>query len=303
MEKIIPPVDRKLIEQELTQEKFLRKANFGKAEIYVFTHHDSPNLIKEIGRLRELTFREAGGGTGKSLDIDKFDISDTPYQQLIVWDPEDKEIVGAYRFICGKDVMDNYKEKLATTRLFKFSDKFIKEILPFTIELGRSIVQPKYQFANNRKKGIYALDNLWDGLGALVLQYPNMKYFFGKITMYKHFDQEARGYILSFIQLYFPNKDKLVEAIDPIKIDISKYMEDFTGNDYKKDYTILSKKVRALGENIPPLFNAYMNLSPSMQTFGTVENQHFGGVEETGIIINIKDIYESKKKRHITSIN
>ncbi len=301
MEKIIPPIERHLLEKELTTDKFLRKSNFGNSEIYVFTHKDGPMLLREIGRLRELTFREAGGGTGKSLDIDKFDISDTPYQQLIVWDPEDKEIVGAYRYICGKDVLDNVDEKMATKRLFKFSTTFIEEYLPYTIELGRSIVQPKYQFANNRKKGLFALDNLWDGLGALVVNYPDMKYFFGKITMYKHFDQQARDLLLTFINLYFPNKDKLVEAIDPIRIDMDKYNEVFDGNNYKKDYATLSKKVRSLGENIPPLFNAYMNLSPSMQNFGTVENPHFGGVEETGIIINIKDIYESKRKRHMKS--
>ncbi|MFO7879656.1 MAG: GNAT family N-acetyltransferase [Bacteroidota bacterium] len=302
METIIPPVDRDLLEKELTREKYLRKANFGNAEIYLFTHHNSPMLMREVARLREVTFREAGGGTGKALDIDKFDTSDTPYQQLIVWDPEDREITGAYRFIRGKDVMDNVEEKLATTRLFRFSTKFIQEYLPYTIELGRSIVQPKYQFANNRKKGIYALDNLWDGLGALVVKYPDMKFFFGKITMYKHFDQQARDFILTFINLYFPNKDRLVEAIDPIPVNTEKHDDIFHGNDYKKDYAILSKKVRSFGENIPPLFNAYMNLSPSMQTFGTVENPHFGGVEETGIMINIQDIYESKKKRHVGSI-
>lgn len=256
-------------------------------------------LLKEIGRLRELTFREAGGGTGKSLDIDSFDVSDTPYQQLVVWDPDDREIVGAYRFICGKDVLDDIDGKMATKRLFRFSEKFINKYLPYTIELGRSIVQPKYQFANNRKKGLYALDNLWDGLGALVVKYPEMKYFFGKVTMYKHFDQQARNLILTFISIYFPNKDQLVEAIEPIDFDPSKYKHFFHGNNYKKDYAILSKKVRSLGENIPPLFNAYMNLSPSMQTFGTVENRHFGGVEETGILINIQDIYESKRKRHL----
>ncbi|MGM0649542.1 MAG: GNAT family N-acetyltransferase [Bacteroidota bacterium] len=280
MKEIIPPVDRDLLEQELTDDKFIRKANFGNSEIYLFTNNTGPMLMKELGRLRELTFREAGGGTGKALDIDKFDVSETPYQQLIVWDPEDKEIVGAYRFICGRDVLDDVQGKLATTRLFRFSDKFVNGYLPYTIELGRSIVQPKYQFANNRKKGIYALDNLWDGLGALVVKYPEMAYFFGKITMYKHFDQQARDFILTFINMYFPNKENLVEAKEPIEFDVSKYKDFFHGDDYKKDYAILSQKVRSLGENIPPLFNAYMNLSPSMQTFGTVENPHFGGVEK-----------------------
>jgi hypothetical protein len=302
METIIPPVERDLLKAELTKERFLRKSNFGESEIYIITHKNSPNLLREIGRIREVTFREAGGGTGKSLDIDKFDTSETPYTQLIVWDPEDEEITGGYRYICGKDVIHDYIEHLATTRLFEFSEEFVSQYLPYTIELGRSFVQPKYQFQNNRKKGIYALDNLWDGLGALIVNNPDMKYFFGKITMYKHFAIEARNMILTFLNLYFPNKNNLIKAINPIFLPQRDNVNIFSGKNYKRDYALLSRKVRSLGETIPPLFNAYMNLSPSMQSFGTVENTHFGSVEETGIMINIKDIYESKKDRHLNAL-
>lgn len=302
MENIIAPVDRERLKAELNSSRFLRKTNFGNAEIYVVDHKNSPNVLQEIGRLREITFREAGGGTGKSIDIDKYDTDEIPYTQLIVWDPEDEEITGGYRYINGKDVLHDHNNLLATTRLFDFSDEFVKDILPTTIELGRSFVQPKYQFQNNRKKGLYALDNLWDGLGALIVNNPEIKYFFGKITMYKHFDQEARNMILTFLQIYFPNKHNYIVAKNPIFVAGEKERSMFLGNDYQKDYQTLSKKVRSLGENIPPLFNAYMNLSPSMQSFGTVENQHFGGVEETGIMINILDIYDGKKERHIQSM-
>lgn len=303
METIIPPVERELLKSELTKERFLRNSNNGNTEIYVITHDDSPNIMREIGRLREITFREAGGGTGKSIDIDKFDTDKkSPYTQLIVWDAEDEEIIGGYRYIHGKDVLEDVENKLATTRLFNMSDEFIQNYLPVTIELGRSFVQPKYQFSNNRKKGLFALDNLWDGLGALTVRHPEVKYFFGKITMYKHFNLEARNMILTFINLYFPGKNNIVSAKDPIFTPTEKDFAMFAGNDYQKDYTLLSKTVRKLSENIPPLFNAYMNLSPSMQCFGTVNNHHFGGVEETGIMININDIYEAKKDRHINSL-
>ncbi|MCK9254736.1 MAG: GNAT family N-acetyltransferase [Bacteroidales bacterium] len=299
MKAIIPPVDKDLILAELTKDKFLRKSNFGNTELYVFNCKDSPNLTKELGRLREITFRMAGGGTGKSYDIDKYDLDEDPYLQLIVWDPEEKQIIGGYRFILGDTVLDNPEEKLATSHLFEFSELFLKNYLPYSIELGRSFVQPEYQYGKNARKGMFALDNLWDGLGALVVEYPEMKYLFGKVTMYKHFDVSARDYILSFLSLYFPDKENLIKSKNPIAFEMAKGV--FSGDDYKSDYKILNSKVKETGERIPPLVNAYMNLSPSMITFGTVENDEFGGVEETGILINIKDIYASKADRHINT--
>jgi hypothetical protein len=301
MNPVIPPVSRGLLLSELTKNKLLRKSNFGNTEIYVFSYKDSPNLLRELGRLREITFRMAGGGTGKEIDIDELDLGDDPYFQLIVWDPDEKEIIGGYRFILGESVLDDPESKLATSNLFNFSEVFLKDYLPYTIELGRSFVQPRYQYGKNSRKGMFALDNLWDGLGALIVEYPEIKYFFGKVTMYKHFDINARNYILSFIQLYFPDKEKLVVAKNPIDFDFEKNKLKFKGNDYSSDYKLLNSLVRDSNEKIPPLINAYMNLSPSMITFGTVENDHFGGVEETGLLINIDDIYNSKKERHVKS--
>jgi len=301
MNPVIPPVKRELLLSELTKDKLLRKSNYGNTEIYVFCHKDSPNLMKELGRLRESTFRMAGGGTGNSIDIDDFDTSEDPYLQLVVWDPDENEIIGGYRFILGESVLDNPEAKLATSHLFNFSEEFLKDYLPYTIELGRSFVQPKYQYGRNARKGMFALDNLWDGLGALIVEYPEMKYFFGKVTMYKHFDLNARNYILSFLNLYFPDTNHLVTPKNPIDFEFSKNRKLFFGNNYVSDYKILNSRVREANEKIPPLVNAYMNLSPSMITFGTVENDEFGGVEETGILINIKDIYNSKKNRHVES--
>lgn len=303
MNPVIPPVKKELLLSELTKEKLLRKSNYGNTEIYVFSHKDSPNLMKELGRLREVTFRMAGGGTGKSIDIDDFDIAEDPYLQLIVWDPDELEIIGGYRFILGESVLDDPETKLATSHLFDFSVDFLKSYLPYTIELGRSFVQPKYQYGRNSRKGMFALDNLWDGLGALIVEYPEMKYFFGKVTMYKHFDLNARNYILSFLHLYFPDTSLLVVPKNPVQFDYDNIKKLFTGETYADNYKILSTLVRDVNEKIPPLVNAYMNLSPSMITFGTVENDEFGGVEETGILINIKDIYNSKKDRHIGSYN
>lgn len=303
MKEIIAPVAKEALLAELTPDKLLRKTNKADNEIYIVTHRDSPNVMREIGRVREITFRDAGGGTGEDLDIDFYDTCDDPYKQLIVWDPQALEIIGGYRYILCNDVpFDGHGVvQLATTHLFKFSDKFIKEYLPYTLELGRSFVQPHYQSSKAGAKALFALDNLWDGLGALIVDHPEMKYFFGKVTMYTHFHTKARNLIMYFFHKYFKDHENLVTPIEPLDLGID-YVEMekvFDGGSYKEDYKILSQKVREFGENIPPLINSYMNLSPSMKTFGTVINHEFGGVEETGIIVTISDIYEAKTDRHI----
>lgn len=304
MQDIIAPISKEVLLAELTKERFLRDTNNGHNTIYVITHKDSPNVMREIWRLREVTFRAAGGGTGKEIDIDEFDISDRPYKQLIVWNPEEKEIVGGYRYIHCKDAIDeNGKVNLATTELFEFSEKFIKEYLPYTIELGRSFVQPKFQPSSENRKGLFSLDNLWDGLGAISLNNPDVKYLYGKVTMYTDFNVLARDMILTFMKYYFPDKEKLVWPHNPvlIKSDMTAFLKSIQGLNYKDGHRVLNHNVRALGENIPPLINSYMNISATMKTFGTAINTHFGEVEETGILVTIADIYDTKKERHVLS--
>jgi hypothetical protein len=302
---IIPPIPVDLLEQELTEDKFVRKTNYGGNLLYIFTHQDSPNLMREVGRLREVSFRFGGGGTGAEVDIDEFDISDDPYHQLIVWDPQHREILGGYRFyVPHKNALgDDITRRLSTSHLFNFSDKFKNDYLPYMIELGRSFVQPAYQSTNRARKGIYALDNLWDGLGAILVHNEDKKYFFGKITMYTHFNQIARNLILYFLATQFGDPENLVTPIIPLTIDWNdaEMKMIFDGKNYNENYKILSKKVRSHHENIPPLFNAYMNLSPSMKTFGTIVNHEFGDVEETGILITIADLYPEKLTRHVST--
>ena len=305
MEKIIDPVDKNLIKSELTVQKRVRITNKANNEIYVFTSHDSPNLMREVGRLREIAFRHYGGGTGLEADIDKYDVMKVPYKQLIVWDPENEEILGGYRFIYGSDVEfdENGKPMLATAHLLNFSDEFINDYLPYTVELGRSFVSLEYQSTLMGRKGIFALDNLWDGLGALTVIDPQIKYFFGKVTMYGTYNKHARNMILYFLNKHFPDKEKLVTPIVPLETDTDyKKMEAlFRGKNFNEDYRILNKEVRALGWNIPPLINAYMGLTPTMRFFGTSVNDEFGDVEESGILIKIDQILEDKRARHIES--
>jgi len=305
MKNIVSPLPKEEIVAELTPEKFLRKTNKGGNEIYVVTYHNSPAIMHEIGRLRELTFRDAGGGTGKDTDIDDYDKAETPYKQLIVWDPESQSILGGYRFILCSDALNTETGEInmATAGLFNFSKKFVDEYLPHTMELGRSFVQPSYQSSKAGAKALFALDNLWDGLGALTVDHSEIEYFFGKVTMYTHFHSEARNLIHYFFKKYFSDKENLVYPKKPVKFDMDeeKMRSIFSGQNYSENYRILVQAVRDYGENIPPLINAYMNLSPSMKTFGTAINDKFGEVLETGIIVTIKDIYEIKRDRHIES--
>ncbi len=305
MEEIIAPVDKALLKAELTEDKRLRMTNRSHNQIYIVTAQDAPNTMREIGRLREIAFRAAGGGTGMSMDIDEYDTMENPYKQLIVWNPEAEEILGGYRYILGTDVRFDEKGApiLATSHMFHFSEKFLKEYLPTTIELGRSFVTLEYQSTRADSKGLFALDNLWDGLGALTVVMPNVKYFFGKVSMYPSYHRLSRDMILYFLHKHFADKEGLVVPIEPLHLDTDEKQLAalFCKDSFKDDYKILNTEIRKVGYNIPPLVNAYMSLSPTMRMFGTAINYEFGDVEETGILIAVDEILAEKRIRHIQS--
>ena len=301
---IIPPVDRELLRSELSDDKLIRKTNKLNNDIYIVNHHNSPNVIREIGRLRELTFAMSGGGTGNPVDIDERDTAEICYDQLIVYSPEDDEIVSGYRFLDCSKVLDDdrFKTHLSTAHYFNFSDHFVNEYLPYTIELGRSWVQPAYQPSQNPRKGIFALDNLWDGLGALVITHKHVEHFYGKVTMYPTYDKEARNALLSFMHYFFPDNDGLVTPKNPLVYNQNnaKFIRMIKGLEYKEAYKLLSRFVKAREETVPPLINQYMSLSNTMKMFGTCVNQDFGDVEESGILVTIADVYPEKSERHLS---
>ncbi len=304
-EDIIRPIDKALLKSELTPERQLRMTNKSNNEIFIITAQNAPNVMKEIGRLREIAFRTAGGGTGKSMDIDEFDTMDNGCRQLIVWNPEAEEIIGGYRYLFGNDwkIDGNGQPMLATSHMFRFSDKFMKEYAPYTVELGRSFVSLDYQNIRKNTKSIFALDNLWDGLGALTVINPKCRYFFGKMTMYPSYIRKGRDMILYFLKKHFDDKERLIVPIKPLKIETpdEELARLLCKDNFKDDYRILNHEIRKLGYNIPPLVNAYMGLSPTMKLFGTAINYGFGDVEETGIFIAVNEILEDKRVRHIDS--
>lgn len=305
MEEIIAPIPREVLKAELTPDRLLRTTNKSNNEIYIVTYQQAPNVVREIGRLREIAFRAAGGGTGLSLDLDEFDTCEHPYYQLIVWNPDSDEILGGYRFLPGNEIefRPDGQPHLATGHMFHFSERFIKEHLRETVELGRSFVTLEYQSTRQLSKGLFALDNLWDGLGALTVVIPGLKYFFGKMTMYPSYIRRGRDMILYFLKKHFDDKENLIIPLKPLKIETpeAELEQLFCEDDFKTDYRILNREIRKLGYNIPPLVNAYMSLSPTMKLFGTAINYGFGDVEETGILIAVDEILEEKRVRHIDS--
>ena len=302
MEPVASPVPKHLLEEELTQELLVRYTSRGENQLYDFDVHQAPHAMQEVGRLREIAFRMAGGGTGKGVDIDEYDTDPRfPYRQLVVWDPKQQEILGGYRYIMGEGIQT---ENLATSSVFHFSDDFVTDFLPYTIELGRSFVQPDYQNTNKNRSGLYALDNLWDGLGALIVRYPEVKYLFGKVTMYSNYDKTARNYLLYFLNTHFPDRENLVIAKERLDYNPEDplFQGLFTSGNYNEDYKSLVRLLKQRGERVPPLINSYMRISPNMRVFGTTLNKDFGGVEETGILITVKDMYPERVGRYMNPL-
>lgn len=306
MEEIIAPVPKELLKAELTPGRRLRFTQKSNNEIYVVTAAEAPNVMREIGRLREIAFRASGGGTGKSIDIDEFDTMDVPYKQLIVWNPDSDDIVGGYRYLWGKEVKieENGEPRMATAHgMFNFSEKFLKEVLPHTIELGRAFVSVEYQSTRMGAKSLFALDNLWDGLGALTVVIPGVKYLFGKVTMYPSYPTKARDMILYFLREHFPDNERLVCPVAPVRLATGEeeLAALFGKENFNEDYRALKQAVHDLGTSIPPMFNAYMCLSPTMKIFGTAVNYGFGNVEETGLLITVDEMRSDRKQRYVDS--
>ena len=308
MKKIIDPVSVDILKSQLKKEYFLRSTNHGNNEIYVVDNTNAPDVLREIGRLREEAFRAGGGGTGQELDLDRFDTDPAyGYKQLVLWDPEAERIIGGYRYaLCNNIVYDRFGQPhLTSSHMFQFSRKFINKDLQHTIELGRSFVTLDYQSSKGGAKSIFALDNLFDGLGALMVMYKSsMKYFFGKMTIYSQYPTPAREMIQVFLNKWFGAAHlKRVKLRKPVRVRrAAKYVKLLTGKTFKDDYRNLKAYVSSFGVSIPPLVNSYMNLSPKMQYFGTGLNDEFGDVYDSGILIPFKYIADDKIRRHIDTV-
>ena len=303
MEKIIDPVSVDLLKAELTPDKKLCNTNKADNEIYVVDGLDSPNVLLEIGRLREIAFRDSGGGTGLSVDLDEFDTTqDRPYKQIIIWDPDASAIIGGYRFILGPDVQmqEDGQPHITSSHMFRYSEEFIRDYLPHVMELGRSFVAPEYQSSKAGAKAIFTLDNLWDGIAAVILQHPGIMYLLGKMTIYPSYDKSCRELIQHFLWKHFPDPDELARPKRPVEEETDGRLLDLIlkDSDFKADYRNLKDAIRKLGTGIPPLVNSYMNTSPTLRMLGTGINDEFFDAYDTGILVCYDEMYAEKRDRH-----
>ncbi len=300
MKPIIAPVEAEILLHEL-EGHLLRPSNKAGNLIYDITAHECPNVMREIGRLREISYRAGGGGTGKELDIDDQDIMPRPYHQLIVWDPDNNQIIGGYRYLFGHEAeIRNGQPFITSAHLFHYSERFIRDYLPNTIEFGRAFVQPMYQKREMGVKALFALDNIWDGIGAVLFNHPEMRYMIGKVTIYPGYNEQARELIYAYLDRYHKGEQGLIEPYHPLLSQPLTHSP-FEGEDKQENYHILQHAVREQGTVIPPIFTAYLNLTNDLQFFGNAINDEFSDVLESGIMVDLETVYPEKKERYINS--
>lgn len=300
MKPIIAPVEAEILLHEL-EGHLLRPSNKAGNLIYDITAHECPNVMREIGRLREISYRAGGGGTGKELDIDDQDIMPRPYHQLIVWDPDNNQIIGGYRYLFGHEAeIRNGQPFITSAHLFHYSERFIRDYLPNTIEFGRAFVQPMYQKREMGVKALFALDNIWDGIGAVLFNHPEMRYMIGKVTIYPEYNEQARELIYAYLDRYHKGEQGLIEPYHPLLSQPLTHSP-FEGEDKQENYHILQHAVREQGTVIPPIFTAYLNLTNDLQFFGNAINDEFSDVLESGIMVDLETVYPEKKERYINS--
>lgn len=304
MKPIIPPVETHLLLSEL-EGHLLRPSNKAGNLIYDITAHECPNVMREIARLREISYRNGGGATGEEMDMDDMDTMARPYHQLIVWDPDHQQIAGGYRYLLGSEAElrpnaeGEMQPYITSAHLFHYSERFIREYLPNTIEFGRAFVQPLYQTREMGVKALFALDNIWDGIGALMHNHPALRYMIGKVTIYPDYNATARELIYNYLDRYHRGEQGLFAPYQPLAIE-KPAIDPFEGNDPQENYHILQRAVREQGAVIPPMFSAYLNITNDLMFFGNAINDELANVYETGIMVDLETVYEDKKQRYIT---
>ena len=299
MKEIIPPIDTALLLKEL-EGHLLRPSNKADNLIYDITAHECPNVMREIARLREISYRDGGGATGNEMDIDEMDTMPKPHHQLIVWDPVNQQIIGGYRYLLGSEAeIRNGQPFITSAHLFRYSERFIRDFLPQTIEFGRAFVQPMYQKSEMGVKALFALDNIWDGIGAVLYNHPEIRYMIGKVTIYPDYNETARELIYTYLDRYHRGEEGLFGPYHPLAIRSLDHSP-FEGEDKQENYHILQHAVREQGTVIPPMFSAYLNITNDLLFFGNAVNDELANVYETGIMVDLNTVYPEKKERYMT---
>jgi len=284
--------DRKSIKKELKNSELLGTTNDGK-KIYLYTHTADSVVLKEIGRLREISFRKVQEGVNKKRDTDKYD---KYYKHIVLWDEEELEIVGAYRIGVAEDIYDEYEfGGFYANTLFRFQ----KDFLPFmenSIELGRSFIQPKYW-------GTRALDYLWYGIGAYLKKNPHIKYMYGPVSLSGSFPQYAKELMVDFYSNYFKGTKKLVEARNPFEYETKDIAleNNFSFQEYDKDFKILKDKLKNIDLSVPTLYKQYSELCEDggVHFYGFNVDPDFKDCVDGFIIVEIAKIKGAKRERYM----
>lgn len=289
---IAHPVSRIDLLNELKKSKLIGQTSDGK-KIYLYDYTEDSIVLKELGRLREISFRKVGEGVNKKRDTDKYDIY---YQHIILWDENELEIVGSYRIGNSDFIFKNIGVKgFYSNALFQYNEEFTP-YLKDSIELGRSFVQPKYW-------GTRALDYLWFGIGAYIKNNPNIKYMFGPVSISTTFPTVAKDMMIFYYNHYYGSKDNLIEAKTPYQYsnNLSEIKELFDLNDKKKDFKFLKSTLSNIGVSIPTLYKQYSEIAidDGVKFLGFNVDNSFGDCIDGFILVEVAKIKDSARQRYM----
>lgn len=290
---IIHPIDKKILLEEIKKCETLYQTDDGK-KVIITDFLTTPNLITEIARLREITFRLVGEGTGNKKDTDKYD---KYYKHIILWDNNELEIIGSYRIGIGKDIYEKYSiDGFYTSTLFSYSNEFL-EFLPYSVELGRSFIQKKYWNS-------FALEYLWRGMGCYFAKSQDIRYLFGVVSISNMYPDDAKKLLVYYYKKWY-GKELGVNSNNPFILsekDNHYLSEIFNSEDIKKDYLTLKQTLKNYGVSIPTLYKNYVELcykeGVHFLNFGIDED--FGNCIDGFIMLDLHYITEDKKKRYFT---
>lgn len=292
---VIHPVSARQLRDQIYKNEFIGQTTDGK-KIFLVEYQKSKDIIREIARLRELTFRKVGEGTGTKKDTDRFD---KYYKHIVLWDDNQLEIVGSYRLADGKSVLTELNsDAFYTSTLFKFNNNFIP-LLFNAVELGRSFVQSKYWNS-------LALDYLWQGIGKYLSINQHIRYLFGPVSLSNNYSSEAKDMIVFFFSKWFPPKRNYITSINPFELSknsVEKLNQIFKFDDYQKELAILKNLLNNLGFTIPVLYKQYADLCipGGVQFLGFNIDSNFGNCIDAFILVDLNYLKENKKRRYLNT--
>lgn len=294
MVPLIDPVPPEALEEELGKDKLI--LSFRGVEVYALAGEEAPRTMREIGRIREREFRAVGAGRDVETDLDDLDFGLGAYRQLIAWDPEQRELVGAYRYLlCADASGDPSLARMRTARLFDFSPAFVRDYLPYAVELGRSVVN------REAKRAIMGLYTVWSGLGALMKEYADLRYFFGNFSVYSSYPRRARELLLRFLELNYGERIGLLRPKAGLEWEYERAGAFPFVGDKSADHSALVAEFSALGQSVPPILLSYLGATDDLRYLGTARDADFGGALECAILVPFATVNEKARSRFIDS--